>query len=242
MNTYTQQVPLQIKAIKSQQQWDKIVRQFPDHTFLQSFAWGNFQETLGNKVYRFIVTSALSSQSQKQNTPNTPNNPDNSDTKNTLHADNNDQTTPIAAFQAIQISDKYTTYIYVPYGPLVNWGTLQTQKLSSPQAHPSTATESATPTKSNTPTNSVTQEATQDTAINTIQTAEVLKLIMYKLTEIGRDVGASHITIDPQVEKESKEEGIVQKLGLIAAPRYIQAQHKWLLDLTQSEEEMLLAY
>lgn len=44
-----------IKQIENQALWDKFISQNYPHTFLQSWAWGDFNRTLNNKVWRLAV-------------------------------------------------------------------------------------------------------------------------------------------------------------------------------------------
>jgi len=41
------------KEITSEKEWEGIVNNFPESNFLQSFYWGEFQEKIGKKVFRF---------------------------------------------------------------------------------------------------------------------------------------------------------------------------------------------
>ena len=42
-----------LKEITSEKEWEKIISNFPESNFLQSFYWGEFQEKIGKKVFRF---------------------------------------------------------------------------------------------------------------------------------------------------------------------------------------------
>ena len=43
---------MEIKEIKDKIEWDNFFIDIEDKTFLQSFAWGEFQQNLGNKIWR----------------------------------------------------------------------------------------------------------------------------------------------------------------------------------------------
>ncbi|MSU60388.1 MAG: peptidoglycan bridge formation glycyltransferase FemA/FemB family protein [Candidatus Staskawiczbacteria bacterium] len=44
---------MEVKKITNKQEWEDFVAQCTEKTFLQSWAWGDFHESLGNKVWRF---------------------------------------------------------------------------------------------------------------------------------------------------------------------------------------------
>lgn len=43
---------INFKTISDQQQWDSFVQQFSQASFLQSWAWGDFEQVIGHEVYR----------------------------------------------------------------------------------------------------------------------------------------------------------------------------------------------
>ncbi len=46
---------MEIKEINSKEAWEKLAEEFEEKTFLQSFNWGEFQKSLGFKVWRFEI-------------------------------------------------------------------------------------------------------------------------------------------------------------------------------------------
>lgn len=46
---------MEIKEVSSQDEWDKLVTSQDDYTFLQSWDWGEFQKSRGEKVWRVVV-------------------------------------------------------------------------------------------------------------------------------------------------------------------------------------------
>lgn len=46
---------MEITEINQKEQWDRILEKFPSVCFLQSWNWGEFQESLGSKVRRVVV-------------------------------------------------------------------------------------------------------------------------------------------------------------------------------------------
>ena len=48
-------MPFTIRPIESQSQWQKAENQLKPQSFLQSWSWGKFQETMGNKIWRLGI-------------------------------------------------------------------------------------------------------------------------------------------------------------------------------------------
>ncbi|MFY9457469.1 MAG: peptidoglycan bridge formation glycyltransferase FemA/FemB family protein [Candidatus Spechtbacterales bacterium] len=44
---------MNIREINNKELWDSFVTSRPDHTFLHSFAWGEFNDAMGERVWRF---------------------------------------------------------------------------------------------------------------------------------------------------------------------------------------------
>lgn len=53
----TQSKSYNIYEIQNRNVWDKFVTSQPHHTFLHSWAWGEFNEMLGDKVWRFGIST-----------------------------------------------------------------------------------------------------------------------------------------------------------------------------------------
>jgi lipid II:glycine glycyltransferase (peptidoglycan interpeptide bridge formation enzyme) len=49
---------MELREIKSKQEWEEFMQKCEQKTFLQSFSWGVFHESLGNKIWRFGVYEA----------------------------------------------------------------------------------------------------------------------------------------------------------------------------------------
>lgn len=47
--------------INNQQDWDRMLDQFPEANFLQSWEWGEFNQNLGNKIYRVAIPNLSAS-------------------------------------------------------------------------------------------------------------------------------------------------------------------------------------
>lgn len=77
-----------IEHISDQKQWDDFVSALPHSPFLQSWAWGEFQSSLGNQVIRIGVLDG------KKLT---------------------------GAAQLLLMKRRLANFIYVPFGPAVNW-------------------------------------------------------------------------------------------------------------------------
>jgi len=54
---------LQCQEIKDKKTWDDFVTSQPNHTFLHSWAWGEFNEAMGDKIWRLGVYKKIGSKS-----------------------------------------------------------------------------------------------------------------------------------------------------------------------------------
>jgi lipid II:glycine glycyltransferase (peptidoglycan interpeptide bridge formation enzyme) len=54
------------KETTSEKEWEKIIGNFPEANFLQSFYWGEFQEKIGKEVFRFSSDSKVAFQVVKE--------------------------------------------------------------------------------------------------------------------------------------------------------------------------------
>jgi len=169
---------MNIKIVKDKHTWDNIVLKSPNHTFLQSWAWGEFEKSMGHTPLRILLH-------KKQ--------------------------TPIAAAQLIIRQEKISYklplknhYIYIPYGPLF-----------------------------------VTPSLTSDTI------TETLEIITNLLTKLSTKYTTSYSLIEhnypifPQNSTQTAMAQAFKQLGYTSFHKSIQARHKWLLDLTQSESELM---
>lgn len=80
------------QLIRDQRVWDNFVTSQPHHTFLQSWAWGEFNKTLGDGVWRFGIFEKLPGSD-----------PDNL----------------VAVALLIKVHARRGNFLFVPHGPIV---------------------------------------------------------------------------------------------------------------------------
>src|SRR3989338_2715682 len=86
---------MEIKEITNKQEWEDFLLGCQEKTFLQSWNWGEFQMSLGKKIWRLGI---IASQSR-------------------INADNNEL---IAVALVIKTTAKRASFLLVPHGPIVN--------------------------------------------------------------------------------------------------------------------------
>lgn len=91
---------MEIREITNKQQWEDFLFQCKEKTFLQSWNWGEFQKSLGNKIWRFGV---IASQSQT-----------NADLTQTYADDKK----LIAVALTIKHTAKRASFLLIPHGPV----------------------------------------------------------------------------------------------------------------------------
>jgi len=153
-----------IKEIKNKKVWEDFLFLCQEKTFLQSWNWGEFQQNMGNRIWRLGVY------------------------------ENNDL---ISTALIIKITAKRGTFLFCPHGP-----TLKPETKSKEY--------------------------------------EVLKLLLEELREIGKKERASFIRIAPIWEKNEGNMEIFKKLGFNEAPIHMHPELTWELDITLSEDELLM--
>jgi lipid II:glycine glycyltransferase (peptidoglycan interpeptide bridge formation enzyme) len=72
------------------------------------------------------------------------------------------------------------------------------------------------------------------------QKSKLLEVLLNKLIEITKEENASFIRISPILEKNEENVKIFQDLGFKEAPIHIHPELTWELDITPSEEELLM--
>ncbi len=99
-----------IEEIKNKEEWENFLSKCQQKTFLQSWNWGGFQESLGNKIWRFGVTASQgavlypASQS-RNNAEQTQNDAENGEL--------------VAVALVIKHTAKRSSFLLVPHGPIV---------------------------------------------------------------------------------------------------------------------------
>jgi len=153
---------MEIKDIKDRSQWENFINNIEEKTFLQSFNWGEFQKSLGNKIWRLGVFR---------------------------------QGTLGAVSLVIKIKAKRGTFLFLPHGPLIS---------------------------------------------STFPKDEILKALLEFLKHLAIKERASFIRISPLITKSSNNNQIFQKLGFRRAPLHIHPEVTWQLNVSKSEEEILM--
>ncbi|MBN2100349.1 peptidoglycan bridge formation glycyltransferase FemA/FemB family protein [Candidatus Dojkabacteria bacterium] len=75
--------------------------------------------------------------------------------------------------------------------------------------------------------------------INWEEYADIMPLLLDYLSNLGRKNNALFVRMDPLVLDEPENNKIFQSLGMIKSSTHSQAQHKWILDITPDEEDLL---
>ncbi len=92
---------MELREITEKKVWEDFLAQCERKTFLQSWSWGNFHESLGNKVWRFGV---IASQSR-------------------INADstqiNADSKELVAVALVVKVSAKRGSFLLIPHGPVI---------------------------------------------------------------------------------------------------------------------------
>ena len=174
-----------IKEIQNKQIWEDFLEQCKQKTFLQSWIWGEFQNKLGRKIWRFGVF-------------------------------NNNKLAGIALI--IKIVAKRGTFLLCPHGPLLRNGNPKsearwTRSGLSEGIHPKQIQNSK---------------------------FQILNTLLKELKKISRKEKVSFIRISPIWERNLENENIFQKLGFRNAPIHIHPEASWVLDINNSEHELLI--
>lgn len=90
---------MEIKEIREKQEWEDFLKQCTEKTFLQSWSWGDFHGSLGNKVWRFGIYAASP---EKAGEPR----PNGRESQNL-----------VAIALTVKISARRGSFLLVPHGP-----------------------------------------------------------------------------------------------------------------------------
>lgn len=148
---------MELREIIEKNQWEDFLKTCEHKTFLQSWNWGDFHESLGNKVWRFGLYES-----------------------NAL----------IATSLTVKISSRRGSFLLVPHGPV---GDLK-----------------------------------------------VLPVLLEKLRELAKIENVDFIRISPIAQRTEENTTVFKKLGFRTGPLHYHPESSWKLDITPSEEELLL--
>jgi len=150
---------MEIKEITDKQIWGGFQAKQEFSNILQSWNWGEFQKSLGRKVWYLGIYDG----------PNL-----------------------LGTCMAHIIPTKLRTHIYTSNGPTIDWS---------------------------------------DKAITR-------KLLEY-LKTLGKQENAKFVRLDPMIKDSAENLSMLKELSLIQAATNIQAERKWYLDISPSEDELL---
>ena len=162
------------QEITDKQLWDSFIASQTAHTFLHSWAWGEFNEAMaapgeprpagrGNKVWRFGIYDA-------------------------------DKL--VAAAQVIKVHARRGNFLFIPHGPVGDAGVLRSPRASGE--------------------------------------------LLQALKKLAKQEKVSFIRISPLLEDTQENRDLFKQLGFRPAPIHMHAETTWTLDLTISEDELLM--
>ncbi len=154
----------EIKEINDKKIWEDFLFECREKTFLNSWNWGEFNERMGNKIWRFGIYS-------------------------------NGKLKGLAL--VIKIKAKRGTFLFGPHTP-------------------------------------VTKDEIGDTKY------EILKILLKKLKEIAKEENCSFIRVAPIWGRNKENEKIFRDLKFREAPIHIHPELTWELDITPSENQLLM--
>lgn len=152
-----QKESLSIYEITDKKLWDNFVTSQPHHTFLHSWAWGEFNKTMGDRVWRFGVYAG-------------------------------DELVAVAL--VIKVHAKRGNFLFVPHGPIGD--------------------------------------------------RQVFPFFAEKLKELAKQERVCFIRISPVLYDTKENKNLFKKLGFRTAPIHMHAETTWTLDLTPSEDQILM--
>lgn len=100
---------MELREITNKQEWEGFLENCAEKTFLQSWSWGDFHLSLGNKVWRFGVIASQSrirADSTRIDADKTKTNADDEEL--------------VAVALVIKIAAKRGSFLLVPHGPVMN--------------------------------------------------------------------------------------------------------------------------
>ncbi|KPJ71478.1 hypothetical protein AMJ50_02000 [Parcubacteria bacterium DG_74_3] len=153
-----------IKELNNKNFFEKFLLECKEKTFLQSWNWGEFNKTMGDKIWRFGIFE-------------------------------NEKLLSVALI--IKVQAKRGAFLFLPHGPVLK------------------------------------SQETEDKR-------RVLNMLMNKLRKIARKEGADFIRISPLWESNQENIEIFKKLGFRKAPIHMHPEITWELELSPSEENLLM--
>jgi len=161
-----------ILEIKDKKIWDEFIMSQPAHTFLHSWAWGEFNEATGDKVWRLGISNPSG-----------------------LGPDG-----LVAAALIIKVHARRGNFLFIPHGPVLASGEqILNFKFS------------------------------------------LFKQLVEKLREIAKQEKVSFIRISPLLEDTQENKDLFREMGFRPAPIHMHAETTWTLNLTPTEDELLMA-
>lgn len=167
---------LYIYEITDKKLWDDFVTSQQNHTFLHSWAWGEFNEAMGDKIWRFGAYSS----------------PTGSDPVGLL-----------SVALVIKVHAKRGNFLFVPHGPII-------------------------------------KPAGSDPDFTGVRPRHIMEVLIAKLREIANQEKVSFIRISPILEESEENRNLFNKRGFRPAPIHMHAETTWTLDLSPSEDELLM--
>ncbi len=151
---------VEVRDIDQEKLWEEFVRVWPGANFLQSFAWGEFNQALGHRVVRkgFYKNKKLA-----------------------------------GVVSAIVEKGKRAKYLTVPAGPLISW-----------------------------------------------KDEGVVKMFMETIRKIAAEEKCSFVRVRPQIVNSGENQAMFSKLGFKVAPMHLHEQLTVKLDLSKTEEQLLI--
>lgn len=164
------------QEIQDKQLWDGFVISQPKHTFLHSWSWGEFNEAMGDRVWRIGI----------------------------YDGDN-----LAGVCLVIKVHAKRGNFLFVPQGPVLASG----EKIFNFSFDPELRTEGQ---------------------------FSIFKHLTEKLKKIAKQEKVSFIRISPLLEDTEENKKLFKGLGFRPAPIHMHAETTWTLDLSPSENELLM--
>lgn len=149
---------MKVSGVKDKKTWEEFAQSFSPNNFLVSWAWGEFNEQMGDEIFRLGVWS-----------------------KNEL----------VGICLAIKVSARRGSFLLCPSGPMIK--------------------------KSD---------------------SKFFEFFISELKRIATEKKLSFIRVRP-LEEGGKLEEMIKKQGFRSSPTHVHAQESWVLDITESEENLL---
>ena len=175
---------MEIEEIKNKEKWENFILGIEEKTFLQSWNWGEFNQKMGHKIWRFGIF-------------------ENSELLGTA--------------LVLRIKAKRGTFLFVPHGLLVYNKNSKSQNINDKSQGPIGQQAKSANFKS-----------------------QVLGALLNELKKLAKQEKASFIRIAPIWERNEGNRKIFRDLGFRQAPIHMHPELSWQLDISGSEEEILM--